>query len=265
MKSLRVKLAAGVAVLGLAGVGTAAIAHDRSRFDASLTGYEEVPTLSTQGVGSFQASINRGRDEIRYTLSYRGPFDAQRGRERHPGAHPSRRAGRQRRHHRVPVQQPRQRPGGDAGVSGRGGQRERDDHARAGDRAGDPGHRARRVRRARACAARRRGLRQRPHDDERGRRDPRPDRRRRRRSRRPPLSPPRAPAQRGRPILPPRGGLQAHAVARTASRDRDQLRPRADDRVLSRRARVGDRPRRALRRRSRRPPRVVRRPATAPT
>jgi hypothetical protein len=79
MKSLRVKLAAGVAVLGVAGVGTAAIAHDRSRFDARLTGYEEVPTLSTQGVGSFQASISRGKDEIRYTLSYRGPFDAQAG------------------------------------------------------------------------------------------------------------------------------------------------------------------------------------------
>ena len=79
MKSLRVRLAVGVAVLGVAAVGTAAIAHDRSRFDASLTGYEEVPTLSTQGVGSFQASINRGKDEIRYTLSYRGPFDAQAG------------------------------------------------------------------------------------------------------------------------------------------------------------------------------------------
>jgi hypothetical protein len=76
MKSLRVKLAVGVAVLGVAGVGTAAIAHDRSRFDASLTGYEEIPTLSTQGVGTFDASINRGKDEIRYTLSYRGPFDA---------------------------------------------------------------------------------------------------------------------------------------------------------------------------------------------
>ena len=76
MKSLRVKLAAGVAVLGVAGVGTAAIAHDRSRFDARLTGYEEVPTLSTLGVGSFEASVNRGKDEIRYTLSYRGPFDA---------------------------------------------------------------------------------------------------------------------------------------------------------------------------------------------
>jgi hypothetical protein len=76
MKSLRVKLAAGVAVLGVAGVGTAAIAHDRSRFDARLTGYEEVPTLSTLGVGTFEASVNRGKDEIRYTLSYRGPFDA---------------------------------------------------------------------------------------------------------------------------------------------------------------------------------------------
>jgi CHRD domain-containing protein len=76
MKSLRVKLALGVAVLGIAGVSTAAIAHDRSRFDASLTGYEEVPTLSTQGVGSFDASINRGKDEIRYRLEYHGPFDA---------------------------------------------------------------------------------------------------------------------------------------------------------------------------------------------
>ena len=73
---LRVKLAAGVAVLGIAGVSTAAIAHDRSRFDAGLTGYEELPTLSTQGVGSFQASLSRDGDELRYELSYRGPFAA---------------------------------------------------------------------------------------------------------------------------------------------------------------------------------------------
>jgi hypothetical protein len=76
MKSLRVKAAAAVAVLGLAGVGTAAIAHDRSRFAAGLSGYEEIPTLSTSGGGSFSAQINRGKDEIRYTLSYHGPFDA---------------------------------------------------------------------------------------------------------------------------------------------------------------------------------------------
>ena len=77
MQSLRIKLAVGVAVLGAAGVlDTAAIAHDRSKFSAGLSGYEEVPTLSTGGNGFFKASINRGQSEIRYTLSYRGPFDA---------------------------------------------------------------------------------------------------------------------------------------------------------------------------------------------
>ena len=72
---LRVKLAAGVAILGIAGVSTAAIAHDRSRFDAGLSGYEELPTLSTQGVGSFQASLSRDGNELRYQLTYHGPFD----------------------------------------------------------------------------------------------------------------------------------------------------------------------------------------------
>jgi CHRD domain-containing protein len=72
----RLKLAAGVAVLGVAGIGTAAIAHDNSRFDANLTGYEETPTLSTSGTGTFKAWINRGKDEIRYELTYAGPFDA---------------------------------------------------------------------------------------------------------------------------------------------------------------------------------------------
>lgn len=74
MQSLRIKLAAGVAVLGVAGVGTAAIAHDRSRFSAGLSGYEEVPTLSTNGAGFFKASVSR--DEIRYALNYGGMFDA---------------------------------------------------------------------------------------------------------------------------------------------------------------------------------------------
>jgi hypothetical protein len=72
---LRVKLAAGVAALGIAGVSTAAIAHDRSRFQAGLNGYEELPTLSTQGVGSLEASLSRDGNELRYRLSYRGPFD----------------------------------------------------------------------------------------------------------------------------------------------------------------------------------------------
>jgi hypothetical protein len=82
MQALRIKLAVGVAVLGAAGVGTAAIAHDRSKFATGLSGYEEVVagstsgTLSTQANGFFRASVNRGQSELRYTLSYRGPFDA---------------------------------------------------------------------------------------------------------------------------------------------------------------------------------------------
>jgi hypothetical protein len=75
MQSLRVKLAVGVAVVGAAGIGTAAIAHDRARFDASLIGYEEVPAISTDANGTFKAQISRGSDEIRYTLVYNGPFN----------------------------------------------------------------------------------------------------------------------------------------------------------------------------------------------
>lgn len=73
---VRLKVAVGLVVLGAGGIGTAAVAHDRSRLDAALSGYEETPTLSTSGHGFFKASINRGADEIRYTLSYEGPFDA---------------------------------------------------------------------------------------------------------------------------------------------------------------------------------------------
>src|SRR5687768_5740782 len=82
MQSLRIKLAVGVAVLGAACIGTAAIAHDRSKFSTGLSGYEEVVagstsgTLSTHANGFFRASVNRGQSELRYSLSYRGPFDA---------------------------------------------------------------------------------------------------------------------------------------------------------------------------------------------
>src|SRR3954470_5408582 len=76
MQSLRVKLAVGVVVVGTAGIGTAAIAHDRARLSASLNGYEEVPAISTEANGTFKAQISRGSDEIRYTLVYNGPFNS---------------------------------------------------------------------------------------------------------------------------------------------------------------------------------------------
>ncbi len=74
----RLKLAVGVAVLGAAGVGTAAIAHDRSnRLEAFLHGYEEVPAVSTGAVGSFKANISRDGSQIDYTLTYGGTFNGE--------------------------------------------------------------------------------------------------------------------------------------------------------------------------------------------
>lgn len=73
---VRMLLILAVFVLGAAAIVTAAVAFDGSQFNARLSGYQEIPTLSTSGHGSFHASINRAETEIRYTLSYKGPFDA---------------------------------------------------------------------------------------------------------------------------------------------------------------------------------------------
>ena len=66
------KLAAGVAVLGVAGFGTAAVAGDRDRdFATDLNGFEEVPSVSTTGNGQIDAEVNRAGTQLRYTLRYR--------------------------------------------------------------------------------------------------------------------------------------------------------------------------------------------------
>jgi hypothetical protein len=66
----RIKIALGVAAAGIVGAGTMAVAADGGNREV-LTGYEEVPALSTPGNGEFRSSISRSRDEIRYTLSFR--------------------------------------------------------------------------------------------------------------------------------------------------------------------------------------------------
>ncbi len=141
MQSLRIKLAVGVAVLGAAGVGTAAIAHDRSKFSTGLSGYEEVPALSTLRPTA-SSGLGQPRPERAPVFAQLPrPVRRQRGgRDRDPGAHPSWRACGQRRHLGVPVQQSRQRAGGHAGVPARR-HGERHDHAGAGGRTGRPGHR----------------------------------------------------------------------------------------------------------------------------
>ena len=70
MRRRRLQLAAVVAVLGLLGVVAAAVAGGGSRdIREHLTGYAEVPAVSTLGSGEFRAEV---RDlEIHYKLSYR--------------------------------------------------------------------------------------------------------------------------------------------------------------------------------------------------
>ncbi|MGH9210219.1 MAG: CHRD domain-containing protein [Acidimicrobiales bacterium] len=69
MKRARIKVACAVAAVGVVGVGTVAMGSGRSDRE-TLSGYEEVPALSTPGVGDFRTSISRSRDEIRYELSF---------------------------------------------------------------------------------------------------------------------------------------------------------------------------------------------------
>src|SRR5215510_3034906 len=52
-------------------MGTAAVA-DNVRARETLTGYEEVPALSTPGVGEFKIDLNRAGDALNYTLSFSG-------------------------------------------------------------------------------------------------------------------------------------------------------------------------------------------------
>ena len=70
MRRRRLQLAAVVAVLGLLGIVTAAVAGGGGRdVREHLTGYAEVPAVSTLGSGEFRAEV---RDlEISYKLSYR--------------------------------------------------------------------------------------------------------------------------------------------------------------------------------------------------
>jgi hypothetical protein len=72
MRRARIKIALATASVGALGMGAVAVATDGTRIDERLTGFEEVPALSTPGTGEFRASVNRSGSEIRYRLSFRG-------------------------------------------------------------------------------------------------------------------------------------------------------------------------------------------------
>ena len=68
----RSRLIAAAAVIGVAGFAAAATAGDRGRdFETDMTGFEEVPSVSTTGGGQVDAAVNRAGTELRYTLRYR--------------------------------------------------------------------------------------------------------------------------------------------------------------------------------------------------
>jgi hypothetical protein len=69
-RRLQLVLAIGVASL-LAAVGVA-VATSGGDFNERLSGYEEIPTLSTPANGEFKLSIDRLSQTIDYELSYRG-------------------------------------------------------------------------------------------------------------------------------------------------------------------------------------------------
>jgi hypothetical protein len=69
-RRLQLVLALGVVSL-LTAVGVA-VATGGSELRERLTGYEEVPALSTPANGEFQAHVSRLSETITYELSYRG-------------------------------------------------------------------------------------------------------------------------------------------------------------------------------------------------
>ena len=69
----RARLAVGVGALTAVGVaGAVALAQGGNDFKERLTGYQEVPALSTSGKGTFRASIRDNGTAIRYRLTYSG-------------------------------------------------------------------------------------------------------------------------------------------------------------------------------------------------
>jgi len=68
-RRLQLVLATGIVML-LGAVGVAAAGGGGSPLKETLTGYEEVPAVSSAGSGKFEARISRFSDRIDYRLSY---------------------------------------------------------------------------------------------------------------------------------------------------------------------------------------------------
>ena len=72
MRKHRIRFALAIVVAGVLGLAAVAWANGNRGINEKLTGYEEVPALSTPGVGTFRASIDNSGTEVRYELSFSG-------------------------------------------------------------------------------------------------------------------------------------------------------------------------------------------------
>jgi hypothetical protein len=69
-------LAFAIATLTLALVATVALGDDKSRVKTSLTGYEEVPAVSSMARGEFVATIDDENEVVTYTLTLGGTWNS---------------------------------------------------------------------------------------------------------------------------------------------------------------------------------------------
>jgi CHRD domain len=67
----RIAVAAGIAIVSAIGI-TVAMAVNKPNVKGSLSGYQEVPAVSSTASGKFEAKVPRGSGPIRYELRYRG-------------------------------------------------------------------------------------------------------------------------------------------------------------------------------------------------
>lgn len=67
----RIAVAAGIALVSAIGI-TMAMAVNKPNVKGSLSGYQEVPAVSSEASGKFEAKVPKGGGPIRYELRYRG-------------------------------------------------------------------------------------------------------------------------------------------------------------------------------------------------
>jgi hypothetical protein len=71
MRNKRLQIAGAVAVVAIASVvATTAVAGGDKELRTRLSGFQEVPAVSTDASGKFKAHVRSSSEEIRYELSY---------------------------------------------------------------------------------------------------------------------------------------------------------------------------------------------------